>query len=214
MPRVATTASVASDEMTGRNQRARICAIAVSDSAAMRSRTRAAMREDIISSGSKRSCRASVRRRSRKLSLSVIAASVQVRQFFFQFASGERQMRAYCSFAEAGHLRDLGVPELLDEVQARHDPLHLRKRRDAAIDPFRQLVRNRRQVGAVATRGRRRVGDLLVPEAFAVLHYVQAEVRNDAVDPRPDGLPGFERAIFLDAFEEAPLARSSASGGI
>src|SRR3954449_9531710 len=113
MPRVATTASVASDAMTGRNQRARICAIAVSDSAAMRSRTRAAMRVDILSSGSKRSCRASVRRRSRKLSLSVIAASVQVRQFLFQFASGERQMRAHCAFAEAAHLVVFGVLDVL-----------------------------------------------------------------------------------------------------
>src|SRR4051795_5049126 len=140
MPKVATTASVASEAMTGRNQRARICAIAVSDSAAMRSRTRAAMRADIIASGSKRSCRASVRRRSRKLSLSVIAAPMQVRQFFFQFASGERQMRAHCAFAEAGHLRDPGVPELLDEVEALLDRVHFRNGFDAAIVPFRQLI--------------------------------------------------------------------------
>src|SRR5207248_10910822 len=49
------------------------------------------------------------------------------------------------------------------------------------------------------------VGDLFVPEAFAMLHDVEAEIRDDAVDPWSERLAGFESADVFERLDERLL---------
>ena len=103
-------------------------------------------------------------------------------------------MRAHRPLAQSRHLRDLGVAELLDEVEPRHDALHLRQRLDGGVDAHGQLARARRQIGIVAAGGRLDVAQLFVPEALAMFDHVQCQVRHDSIDPRTEWLSRLEAA--------------------
>src|SRR5215213_1405210 len=110
---------------------------------------RARMRASVRSSGSWRNARASVRNRSKNLSSSVI----KVRQCLLQFPPRERQMRAYRTVGESSHLRDLRVLEFFDQMQARHDALHLRQLVQGGVDAPGDVVAHGRQLRVVAARG-------------------------------------------------------------
>src|SRR5947209_19594396 len=189
IPMVAASARAESEAASGRNQCASTCdAVA---GAWMRSRIRAATRVVMKSSGSKRSGRASSRSLSKNRS-SLIASSVDVGELLPQLPAREREVRPHRSLAQFQYPCNLSVAEFFDEMHARHDALHLRERLERGIDPRRDLIRLRGEVGAVAPLPLFHLGQRFLAHAAAVLHDVEREVRDDAVDPRHERVAGPE----------------------